>query len=48
MVLPLCPLGGAGRFVNLVLGFDLSKGCLGALEIAGVSSPFDFATGNGE
>lgn len=38
--LPLCPLGGAKRFVNLVSGFDLSKGCLGASELAGVSSPF--------
>ena len=45
--LPLCPLGGARRFVNLVSGFDLSKG-LGTSELAGVSSPFGFATGNGE
>lgn len=47
MSLPFCPLGGAGRFVNLVLGFDVSKGYLGALELAGVSS-FDFAIGNKE
>lgn len=48
MFLPLRPLGGAGRSVNPVLGLDLSKGRLGALELAGVSSPFDFAPGHGE
>lgn len=30
------------------IGLYLSKGCLGALEPAGVSSPFGFAIGNGE
>jgi len=30
------------------IGLYLSKGCLGALELAGVSSPNGFAIGNGE